>query len=80
MPSLLIFLCSAGLVLRADPAAPGKLVQLGDRKVHVRCTGSGDSTVLLVSGIPRFSFHFALVQSDLAASARVCTYDKGGEA
>jgi pimeloyl-ACP methyl ester carboxylesterase len=36
--------------------------------------------VLLVSGIPRFSFHYALVQSDLASSSRVCTYDKGGEA
>ena len=46
----------------------------------MHCTGNGASTVLLVSGIPRFSFHFALVQSDLATSARVCTYDKGGEA
>jgi pimeloyl-ACP methyl ester carboxylesterase len=56
------------------------MVRLGDRNVHVQCSGTGDTTTLLVSGIPRFSFHFALVQSDLAGSGRVCAYDKGGEA
>ena len=32
------------------------------------------------SGIPRFSFHYNLVQSDLAKTTRVCAYDKAGEA
>jgi pimeloyl-ACP methyl ester carboxylesterase len=80
MRSFLLLLSSAAVALAVDPAAPGELVRLGQRNVHVHCTGSGDSTVLLVSGIPRFSFHFALVQAELAKSVRVCAYDKGGEA
>ena len=80
MRYFLLFLSSAAIAFAANPAAPGEIVRLGERKVHVQCAGSGDSTVLLVSGIPRFSFHFALLQADLAKSTRVCAYDKGGEA
>ncbi|HET8549876.1 MAG TPA: alpha/beta hydrolase [Bryobacteraceae bacterium] len=69
-----------GVVFGADPAAPGDMVRVGERNVRVQCAGTGDRTVLLVSGIPRFSFHFSLVQSEAAKFARVCAYDKGGEA
>jgi pimeloyl-ACP methyl ester carboxylesterase len=79
MRSILLLLPLAG-AFGDDPAPPGQIVRLGDRNVHVQCSGTGDTATLLVSGIPRFSFHFALVQSDLATSARVCAYDKGGEA
>ena len=79
MRSILLLLPFA-VAFGADPAPPGQMVRVGDRTVHVQCTGSGDTTTLLVSGIPRFSFHFALVQSDHAKSTRVCAYDKGGEA
>ena len=79
MRSILLLLPLA-VAFGADPAPPGQMVRLGDRAVHVQCTGAGDTTTLLVSGIPRFSFHFSLVQSDLATSSRVCAYDKGGEA
>ena len=64
----------------ADPAPGGKLVRLADRDVHINCTGTGDTTVVLISGIPRFSFHFAPVQSEASKFSRVCSYDKGGEA
>ena len=79
MRVVLAFL-SAATLFAADPAPSGKLVRLNDRDVHIHCTGSGDTTVVLISGIPRFSFHFAPVQSEVAKFARVCSYDKGGEA
>ena len=75
-----ILILSAVAALAADPPAPGELVRLGERKVHLHCSGKGDTTVVLISGIPRFSFHFAPVQSEVAKFARVCSYDKGGEA
>jgi pimeloyl-ACP methyl ester carboxylesterase len=71
---------SATALFAADPAPPGKIVRFNGRDVHVHCTGAGDMTVLLVSGIPRMSFHFALLQAEVAKFARACTYDKGGEA
>ena len=64
----------------SEPSPPGDLLRVGNRKVHVHCTGAGETPVVLVSGIPRFSFHFAPVQSEVAKFARVCAYDKGGEA
>jgi pimeloyl-ACP methyl ester carboxylesterase len=79
MRSLLLFVLAARL-FAADPAPPGELVRLNGRNVHIHCTGTGDTPVLLVSGIPRLSFHFALVQNEVARFARVCSYDKGGEA
>ena len=79
MRSILLIL-SVVVLFGADPPVPGDMVRVGERNVHVHCTGTGDSTVLLVSGIPRFSFHYSLVQSQVAKFARVCAYDKGGEA
>jgi len=35
---------------------------------------------VLLHGTPRFSFHFALVQPGIAQFARVCTYDRAGDA
>ena len=76
----LVWISLAAVALAADPAAPGESVRVGGRRVHVHCTGAGDTTVLLVSGFPRFSFHYDLVQSDLATTTRVCAYDKAGDA
>ena len=75
-----LLMLSLAVLFGADPPVPGELVRIGERKIHVNCTGSGEQTVLLVSGIPRFSFHYALVQEQAAKFTRVCAYDKGGEA
>jgi pimeloyl-ACP methyl ester carboxylesterase len=71
---------SFAALLAADPPPPGQLLRLDGRNVHVHCTGAGEATVVLISGIPRFSFHFVRVQPEVARFARVCSYDKGGEA
>jgi pimeloyl-ACP methyl ester carboxylesterase len=57
---------------------PGRLVDIGGRKLHLYCTGSGNPTVILMAGGGAFSIDWALVQPRVAQSARVCAYDRAG--
>jgi pimeloyl-ACP methyl ester carboxylesterase len=67
------------VLLAADPPPTGTLVDFGGRNLHIDCRGSGSSTILLLNGLPRYSFHWILVQQDVAQFARVCTYDRAGD-
>lgn len=61
--------------------APGQLVDVGGYKLHIACTGAAhpDSpTVILEAGAGLLSPHWAWVQSTLAATTRVCAYDRAG--
>jgi pimeloyl-ACP methyl ester carboxylesterase len=63
----------------ADPlVAPGRLVDIGGRKIHMICTGSGSPTVVLEAGASAFAIDWALVQAQLARTNRVCSYDRAG--
>jgi len=62
----------------ALPAPPGRLVDIGGRRLHLHCTGSGSPTVVLVAGGSAFAIDWALVQPTLAATTRVCSYDRAG--
>lgn len=64
----------------SGPKPPGQLIDLGGYKLHLWCAGEGDRTVVMSSGSGDFSFDWALVQPKVAETARVCTYDRGGEA
>lgn len=46
--------------------------------LHLRCTGTGPSTVVLIAGWNDDSTSFSTIVPPLAASTRVCTYDKFG--
>lgn len=70
----------AGATPASEPAAPGKLVDLGGHKLHVTCTGKGSPTVVIENGLGDFSFDWILVQNKVAAFTRVCTYDRAGYA
>jgi L-ascorbate metabolism protein UlaG (beta-lactamase superfamily)/pimeloyl-ACP methyl ester carboxylesterase len=59
-------------------ARPGALVDVGGRKIHVNCTGSGSPTVVLVAGEESFAMDWFLVQPDVAKTTRVCSYDRAG--
>src|SRR6266849_662701 len=66
-----------------DPAAeeyppPGKLIDIGGRKLHLYCTGTGSPTVILMAGGGAFSIDWALVQPKIADSTRICSYDRAG--
>jgi len=76
----LLLMYGASAVLVAQPAPPGKLVDLGGHKLHMYCTGRGVPTVVVESGLGDFSFDWALVQSRVSAFTRICTYDRGGYA
>ena len=59
-----------------DP--PGRMIDIGGRKLHLHCTGKGSPTVVLVAGGEAFSIDWALVQPRVAEITRVCSYDRAG--
>jgi pimeloyl-ACP methyl ester carboxylesterase len=71
-------LIALALLAAAVPPPPGKLVDIGGRKLHLHCTGSGSPAVVLVAGGQAFAIDWALVQPALAATTRVCSYDRAG--
>jgi pimeloyl-ACP methyl ester carboxylesterase len=54
------------------------MIQVGDHRLHLNCTGSGTPTVVLEAGASSFSIDWALVQPAVAAHTRVCSYDRAG--
>jgi pimeloyl-ACP methyl ester carboxylesterase len=60
-------------------AAQGRLVDIGGgRHLNLRCSGSGTPTVLLDGGQGTTSMSWRKVQPLLAATHRVCSYDRAG--
>jgi len=78
--SLLACCFTAALAAQqALPPAPGKLFDVGGgRRMHLLCTGQGSPTVVFEHGASAFAIDFALVQSELQKSHRVCSYDRTG--
>ncbi|MES4792518.1 MAG: alpha/beta hydrolase, partial [Chloroflexota bacterium] len=62
------------------PRPPGRLVDLGGYRLHILTTGRGSPTVVLLNGMGDFSFVWSLVQPRVARFARVCSYDRAGDA
>ncbi len=57
--------------------APGKLVDIGGYRLHLTCSGEGQ-TVVLEYGQQGSYLDWYLVQPQIAQFARVCAYDRGG--
>lgn len=74
---LLAVVCAAASI---DPPPTGELINIGPRKLHIHCTGSGSPTVIVENGGAAFSFDWELVQPQVARFARICTYDRAGYA
>ncbi|HEX6304278.1 MAG TPA: alpha/beta hydrolase [Anaerolineales bacterium] len=66
--------------IRSNYLPPGQLVDVGGYKLHIYCQGQSSPTVVLMSGAGMPSPYWWLVQSDVAKSTRVCTYDRAGYA
>jgi pimeloyl-ACP methyl ester carboxylesterase len=60
--------------------APGEMVDVGDYRLHLHCTGreAGAPTAVMDSGLGGTVLDWQLVQPELARSMRVCTYDRAG--
>jgi pimeloyl-ACP methyl ester carboxylesterase len=58
---------------------PGRLVDVGGRRLQLDCRGAGAPTVVLESGLDTLgSLSWAAVHDELAASTRVCAYTRAG--
>ncbi|HEX3090629.1 MAG TPA: alpha/beta hydrolase [Ilumatobacteraceae bacterium] len=62
---------------RPSGARDERVVVSGGR-LHIRCSGTGPTTVLLIAGWNDDSTSFSTIEPILAATTRVCSYDKFG--
>ena len=60
------------------PPAPGRLIDVGGRRLHLLCSGKGSPTVILEAGASSFAIDWTLVQRDVANGSRTCSYDRAG--
>jgi len=77
---------TAGVVYEAIAAAhddhryppPGRLIDVGGYRLHLKCAGQGGPAVVLESGSGVSSNGWALVQPELSKVTTVCSYDRAG--
>src|SRR4051794_19396732 len=60
-------------------AMPGQLYDVGGHRLHMNCTGSGSPTVVLSSGTGEVAQSWARITQGIAATTRVCAYDRAGQ-
>lgn len=77
---LIMTLMEPGLVKKdlKNNIAPGVFVKLQSRDIHLNCTGEGEYTIILESDIMRTSLYWQEVQTELAKTNRICSYDRAG--
>jgi len=58
---------------------PGKLVDIGGRRIQLDCRGAGSPTVVFESGLDMSgSLSWAMVHDEIAKSTRACAYSRAG--
>ena len=60
---------------------PGQLIQVGNHKMHIYCTGenkSGSPTVILEAGGSNNWATWSNIQPEISNYTRVCSYDRSG--
>jgi pimeloyl-ACP methyl ester carboxylesterase len=62
------------------PKPTGQLIKAGGRNFHLVCSGTGNPTVILLSGIAEFSTDWTPALSAIARGTRVCAWDRAGYA
>jgi pimeloyl-ACP methyl ester carboxylesterase len=58
---------------------PGRLVDIGGRKLHLLCSGAGSPTVILEPSGLGAVVQYEKVQGELSRDMRVCAYDRAGQ-
>lgn len=56
----------------------GQLVDVGGRRLHLRCAGAGTPTVLLESGLGETGAYWDGITRTISQDTRVCAYDRAG--
>lgn len=59
-------------------AKPAEMIDIGGRRIDLRCSGTGSPTVLLEAGAKADSLAWIRVQPLIAKTRRVCSYDRAG--
>ena len=57
---------------------PGRMIDIGDRQLHINCTGDGSPIVVLEAPAAGMSSAWGWVQPAVAKTTRVCSYDRAG--
>jgi pimeloyl-ACP methyl ester carboxylesterase len=57
---------------------PGRMVDIGGRRLHLQESGQGSPVVVLESGIAASSLSWRAIQGELARFTRVVSYDRAG--
>ncbi|HTM50879.1 MAG TPA: alpha/beta hydrolase [Bryobacteraceae bacterium] len=63
--------------MRAFPP-PGRLVDIGGRRLHLQESGAGSPVVVLEAGIAATSLSWRTIQEQIAGFTRVVSYDRSG--
>jgi pimeloyl-ACP methyl ester carboxylesterase len=72
---------AARIFAAVTTSAPGRLISVDGRRMHLVCSGSArpnQPTVVLEAGLGESSLTWVGLQPLLARSARVCAYDRAG--
>ncbi|MGD9738583.1 MAG: alpha/beta fold hydrolase [Bauldia sp.] len=83
---LILVLAAGGAIFQSVASAsdrdrfppPGMLVDVGSHSLHIHCFGAGTPTVILDHAGGSNSAQWALVMPEVAATTRVCAYDRAG--
>ena len=76
---ILAALLLAGTASGAEAPPPvGALVDIGGRKLHLVCMGSGSPTVIFESGAAECFYSWWNLQQELRNDLRTCSYDRAG--
>jgi pimeloyl-ACP methyl ester carboxylesterase len=59
-------------------AQPGRMIDVGGRRLYIECTGTGSPVVVLQSGLGESSSYWGRIAPAVAASTTVCAYDRAG--
>ncbi|USB31833.1 alpha/beta hydrolase [Paenibacillus sp. YPG26] len=86
MSAVLLLLVSSGFgyewyasrQAKADYPPPGRLIDAGGYKLHINKIGSGSPTILLEAASGETSLSWKDIPKELAKSATVVSYDRGG--
>ncbi len=82
----LLFVIGIGMVFEARKEtavsaqypAPGQMVEVDGRQLHINCTGTGSPTIVLDAGQGGWSTDWANLMPELSKNNQVCAYDRAG--
>ena len=63
---------------RRSAPPPGRLVSVGNHRLHIRCDGDGSPTVIFDAALGGSSLSWSLVHPSIARITRACSYDRAG--